>query len=234
MDNKNETPREPRYVWPWFVLAAVVIGVVLSFIWMSKEVQRTREQREPMPLLAQVATSAPVEINIPGTNAILSKDPRMIEYHDTLHGGDAERGRKIFFDKPEANCGKCHKAGGQGGDNGPVLDGIGTRQPREFILESILYPNAYVLTNYETVIVLLKNGSGNSGTVKRETDTELVLNTPDDGLVTFRKSDIQERVKGLSPMPEGIWQQLSKQDVRDVIEFVATLPASNSVAIKSK
>ena len=153
-----------------------------------------------------------------------SKDNRLAEFRDVLHGGDAAAGRKVFFDKPEANCGKCHKAGGQGGDNGPPLDGIGTEQSRDFILESILYPNAVISTNYETVIVLLKNGSGTSGTLKGETGTELSLITPDDGPVTISKADVKERMKGASPMPEGIWQSLRKEDLRNLIEFVATLP----------
>ena len=150
----------------------------------------------------------------------------MAEYQDALAGGDAEAGRKIFFESPAANCGKCHKAGGQGGDNGPVLDGILVRQSREFILESILFPNAVINTNFQTIVVVLKDNRGLSGTLKSETETNLVLNTPEDGPVTVEKSEIQRRWIGVSPMPEGIWQTLTKQELRDVIEFVASLKDS--------
>jgi hypothetical protein len=50
-----------------------------------------------------------------------------------------------------------------------------------------------------------------------------VLITPEDGPVTVAKTDIVRRYIGVSPMPEGIWQSLSKQELRDVIEFVASL-----------
>ncbi len=37
---------KPRYRWPWFVLAAVLLAVLLAFLWMSREVERTRRLRE--------------------------------------------------------------------------------------------------------------------------------------------------------------------------------------------
>lgn len=154
----------------------------------------------------------------------------MAEFQDTLEGGNAEAGRKVFLESPAASCSKCHKAGGQGGDNGPVLDGIIARQSREFILESILFPNAVINTNFQTVVVLLKDNRGISGTLKSETETNLVLITPEDGPVPVDKSEIQRRWIGVSPMPEGIWQQLSKQELRDVIEFVASLKAPQGSA----
>ena len=223
MNNPKDLPAKPRYLWPWFVLAGLVLGVALAIVWVSAEVRRTKERREFYMPDGAVVTNAPAGSNAGSNSPALPADPQRAEFRDTLHGGDAVAGRKIFFEKPEANCGKCHKAGGQGGDNGPPLDGIGAKQSREFILESILYPNAVIPTNYETVIVLLKNGGGTSGTIKAETDSALTLITPDDGPVTIQKSEIQERTQGASPMPEGIWQLLTKDDLRNLIEFVATL-----------
>jgi len=37
---------KPHYRWPWFVLGAVVLGIVLAIIWMSREVERTRRNRD--------------------------------------------------------------------------------------------------------------------------------------------------------------------------------------------
>jgi putative heme-binding domain-containing protein len=239
MDKKNQAEPPQRYVWPWFVLGGVVLGLVLAVFWMSVLVHRVREQREnnswpvgkpSAPVHSSPTQSVPVT-PIPAINSTAPragiapvKEQRMAEFRDTLGGGNAEAGRKVFFESPAANCGKCHKAGGQGGDNGPMLDGIVARQSREFILESILFPNAVIDTNFQTVVVLLKDNRGLSGTLKSETETNLVLMTPEDGPVPVAKSEIVRRWIGASPMPEGIWQQLSKQELRDVIEFVATLP----------
>lgn len=46
MDEPNENPPQRRYLWPWFVLAAFVLAVVLAVVWMSFAVKREREQRD--------------------------------------------------------------------------------------------------------------------------------------------------------------------------------------------
>jgi len=38
----NEANPTPRYRWPWFLLAAVVLAIVLAVVWVNHEVQRTR------------------------------------------------------------------------------------------------------------------------------------------------------------------------------------------------
>ena len=68
------------------------------------------------------------------------KDDEFAGYRETLYGGDAAAGRKIFMEKPEASCVRCHKIKGEGGEVGPDLTGIIARHDREYILESILYP----------------------------------------------------------------------------------------------
>ena len=225
MDEKNQVDRPQRYVWPWFVLGAVVLGIVLAVFLMSVLVHQVREQRESNQWPAAKQPGLSTNASGPGAKIDPVREQRMAEFQDTLAGGDAEAGRKVFFESPAANCGKCHKAGGQGGDNGPVLDGIVARQSRRFILESILFPNAVINTNFQTVVVQLSDNRGVSGTFGHETETNIVLITPEDGPVTVRKSEIVRRWIGASPMPEGIWQSLSKQQLRDVIEFVASLKA---------
>lgn len=219
MDDPNANSAKPRYVWPWFVLAALVLGAVLVVVWMSVAVRQIRERRESNPWSMP---GSRIENSTGSTNA-QSKPDLLAGFRDALSVGDAAAGRKIFFEKPEADCGKCHKVAGQGGDTGPALDGVGVRRSREFILEAILYPNLHVMTNYETVIVLLKNGTGCSGMLKREDATNLVVNTSEDGLVTISKSDIQLRQKGMSPMPEGLGQVLPRNDLRDLVEYVQSL-----------
>ena len=50
MDNQNINPR--RYRWPWFVLAAFLLGVALAILWMGFAVHRERQERDvnaPLP-----------------------------------------------------------------------------------------------------------------------------------------------------------------------------------------
>ena len=44
----NNTQGEPkrRYIWPWFLLAAILLGIALAILWMSFEIKRTKRNRE--------------------------------------------------------------------------------------------------------------------------------------------------------------------------------------------
>ena len=41
-----DTQNKRRYNWPWFVLGAVLLAIVLAVVWMSKEIERTRRIRD--------------------------------------------------------------------------------------------------------------------------------------------------------------------------------------------
>jgi quinoprotein glucose dehydrogenase len=155
-----------------------------------------------------------------------SKSDEFFGYRETLYGGDAAIGRKIFMERPEAGCTTCHKIDGKGGDVGPDLGGISTRHDREYILESILYPNKQIAPGFESVLVRMKDGRVFAGILKSENADELVLNSSEDGvysLVKVPKAGIQSREHALSGMPEGLGRVLSKEDVRDLVEFLATV-----------
>jgi hypothetical protein len=41
-------PNPPRrYQWPWFVLAAFLLGLALAIVWMVFEVHTIKEERSP-------------------------------------------------------------------------------------------------------------------------------------------------------------------------------------------
>jgi len=46
IDNSPKNPPRPRYRWPWFVLAGVLLGIALAILWVSHEVARTRSLRQ--------------------------------------------------------------------------------------------------------------------------------------------------------------------------------------------
>lgn len=152
-----------------------------------------------------------------------NKSDPLAAYRITLHGGDAQQGRKLFFERAEAACLRCHKVNGEGGDVGPELTGVGSRQTREYLLESVLLPNKQIAQGFESLIVTLKGGMAYAGVLKKENEKELVLNSPEDGLITVLKAEITSRNRGVSPMPEGMASILSKQDLRNLVEFLAGL-----------
>lgn len=139
-----------------------------------------------------------------------------------LTGGNAEEGKKVFLEKAEVSCVRCHKINAEGGEVGPELTGLGEKKGREYLLQSILYPNASIAQGFESVLVTLKNGTTYAGVIKSETDAELEINSPEDGLLKLKKTEITAREKGLSGMPDGFGGVLTKQEIRNLIEFLAS------------
>jgi quinoprotein glucose dehydrogenase len=152
------------------------------------------------------------------------KDDPLAEFRETLLGGSVTEGKKIFFERPDAQCVRCHKINDQGGDVGPDLSHVGAQKDRNYLLESMVFPNRQIAPGFDSVSVTLKDGDTSyAGVLKTETPTELSLRTSDGKLVTVKKSDIESRGKSLSPMPEGMAQILSRQDLRNLVEFLSSL-----------
>jgi quinoprotein glucose dehydrogenase len=146
------------------------------------------------------------------------------KWRDSLMGGDAEAGRRIFLYRSDVSCLRCHKAAGEGvGEVGPDLTGIGSKQKRDYLLESIVEPNKQIAKGFETVELTLASGQIRSGVLKSENAKELRLMTPEGALVIVPKSQIEERRSGKSAMPEDLIKHLSRRDLRDLVEFLASL-----------
>ena len=87
------------------------------------------------------------------------------------------------------------------------MGNIITRHDREYILESILYPNKQIAPGFESVLVRTKDGQAYAGILKNENANDLTLNSSEDGvysLIKVTKANIQSRERGLSAMPEGL------------------------------
>jgi quinoprotein glucose dehydrogenase len=172
---------------------------------------------------AEKRSSPAVKEKLEKYQAMKPKDDPTAEYREALYGGNAAEGKKIFFERPEASCVRCHKINGEGGDVGPDLSHVATQKDRQYFLESIVLPNKQIAPGFESALVTLTSGTVYAGVTRSETADELVINSPEDGLVTVKKSDIKSRDKGLSPMPEGMGQILGKQDLRNLVEFLSSL-----------
>ena len=99
---------------------------------------------------------------------------------------------------------------------------IGKRQSREYLLESIVNPNAKIATGFETVIVTLKDGTIQAGILKAETATELTLTPPSGAPVKLKKAEVQKRESGPSGMPP-LSAVLTRREIRDLVEYLASL-----------
>ena len=144
------------------------------------------------------------------------------EYQDALFGGNAQAGRRIFNTNSTAQCVRCHAVGGQGGAVGPSLTGIGDVLTREQILQALIEPSARLAPGFGMVSLTLKDGQTVSGVLNAENAHELVLKTSEAEPLKVPVARIDKRENLPSSMPP-MGYILSKREIRDVVEFLATL-----------
>jgi quinoprotein glucose dehydrogenase len=165
----------------------------------------------------------PIKDKLAKFEAARSQEDVLAEYRETLAGGDAERGRRIFFERAEVSCVRCHKAQGTGGDVGPELTKVAADKTREYLLESLVAPSKTIAKNFESVLVITEDGQQHSGIIKSEDDRTLSLMTAEGRLVSVDKATIEERAATKSAMPEDLPKKLTKREVRDLVEYLSTL-----------
>ena len=153
----------------------------------------------------------------------LPKDDKTAAFHWTKAGGDPVNGRKIFIEHPAAACYRCHALDGAGGEVGPAMNGVTQRGDINYIIESIVDPNARIAEGFENLLIETKAGDFYAGIISSENAEEIVLNSPEDGLVTIKIADIDSRSRGLSGMPDGLSEILTKTELRDLIAFLSQL-----------
>jgi quinoprotein glucose dehydrogenase len=159
-------------------------------------------------------------------NNSFSKADALAPYRDALVGGDAPTGRKIFRERIDVSCIRCHALAKEGGIVGPRLDGIGDRQTREYLLESIVFPNAKIAAGFETVSLKTRSGGTFNGILKKQDASNIELMDADGKMIKVPAADVVSRERGLSAMPEGLAKILSRRDLRDLVEFLAELHAA--------
>ncbi|HKS38541.1 MAG TPA: PVC-type heme-binding CxxCH protein [Verrucomicrobiae bacterium] len=136
------------------------------------------------------------------------------------HPGDIRRGQTIF-NSSKAACAACHKIGYLGGNIGPDLTRISEARGERDLLEGIVYPSASFVRSYEPVIVATKSGEEHSGVLRKDAPDELVIATGANTEVRLARADVAElRPGAVSVMPQGLDEQLSKQELADLLAFL--------------
>ena len=166
-----------------------------------------------------------------GLFAIRSSALEPMDYANFARGnpGNAEHGKKLFFDVNGVGCAKCHVVSGQDGAVGPDLTTVGSQFARDILIESILYPSKAIREGYQQIVFELKNGDSVSGAVKGESTETVTIQDSEARLQTVRKSDIARRTtSALSLMPEGLQAALSLTDFADLIAYLESLKTPGS------
>ena len=140
---------------------------------------------------------------------------------DLSYGGKARDGRKVF--DTDAGCAACHSLGGKK-KLGPDLSAIGAKYGKQAMLDNIVNPNDGIAPEYITTVFTLKSGDRVQGLVTEETADRIVVQIGAEESQRLKPTDIASRQQiRLSLMPEGLLNNLSPQQLADLLEFLATL-----------
>jgi putative heme-binding domain-containing protein len=136
--------------------------------------------------------------------------------------GDPVRGERIFR-RAELGCVKCHALHKAGGNIGPDLGPVGGSSPMDYIVQSILDPNAAIKEEYLPRTFVTGSGLVVNGIVIEKSKQHVLLKDATGKKIKIAAADIEEEAKGKTLMPEGVTRILTKAELLDLIRFVSEL-----------
>ena len=129
---------------------------------------------------------------------------------------DAKMGKAVF----QKACSACHTYQNVGGKVGPDLTGV-KNQPADALLLHILVPNYEVLPAYQSISISTNDGRSFSGWLVSENENSLTLRTTfgtDESILRRNISSLSN--SGLSLMPDGLEQSISKDEMAKLIAYL--------------
>jgi putative heme-binding domain-containing protein len=129
---------------------------------------------------------------------------------------DLSNGRLVF----SKTCQSCHKLYGEGATIGPDLTGS-QRGNLDYLLSNIIDPSAEVAKEYRMSVVATKNERIVTGIIVERTPARLVVQTATEK-ITIAAEDVDTiKDSQVSLMPDGQLDQLTREQVRDLIAYLS-------------
>jgi len=142
---------------------------------------------------------------------------------EVAKGRSFENGRKAFR---QAQCVACHRFASDramgGGVVGPDLAGVSGRFPRADLLDHIMNPSKVIDEKFRLTRFKLRDGETLEGTLEREEAGTLYVraNPLAKELTQVKRAEVVSVAESpLSPMPEGLLNVLSREDILDLIAY---------------
>ncbi|MFN9977166.1 MAG: L-sorbosone dehydrogenase, partial [Phycisphaerae bacterium] len=95
--------------------------------------------------------------------------------------GNASEGERIYRSE-QLGCIKCHSIAGAGGQVGPDMVSLGASAQPDYLLDSLLEPNAKVKENYHTTVIVTTEGKVLSGIQIQKSKEETRLRLADNSV----------------------------------------------------
>ena len=145
------------------------------------------------------------------------------EVKELPHGRSFEVSKQLF---KVANCVACHKINGEGQVFGPDLTKLDKKkQSAEYILQSILEPSKEISPQFTTWIIETIAGKTHTGFILEDNRTgQIKLGTAAGEVIVINEDEVETREPSkISVMPEKLHEQMTPQELRDLLGFLETL-----------
>jgi putative heme-binding domain-containing protein len=183
---------------------------------MSPVAMRQRAGAPVDPAYAPIRERAAKVLPTPAARRI----PTSFEI-DLSYAGKTADGRRIF--ETDSACAACHSLGGKK-KLGPDLSTIGAKYGKQALLDNVVNPSDAIGPEYITTRLTLKNGEQVTGLITEDTPERVVVQIGPEQQRRLKAAEIASRQQTrISSMPEGLLDNLSMQQLADLLEFLSTL-----------
>jgi putative heme-binding domain-containing protein len=140
-----------------------------------------------------------------------------------MTGRDFSRGRKLFG---AAACFNCHRFNNEGGMTGPDLSSAGRRYSVKDLIDQIVNPSKVINEQFVPIEVVTEEGEKFRGVVVNLSGDKITLNTdaadPNQRKEIDRKEVISIEPSKLSPMPTGLMDMMTEDEILDLLAYVTS------------
>ncbi len=145
---------------------------------------------------------------------------------------NANQGETIYRQE-SLKCVQCHKIGSAGGDIGPNLISLGGSSQIDYVIESLIEPNAKLKEGFKTVVALTDQDKIVTGLERSRTEDQLSLQTAEGQMVHLELDSIIEERDGGSLMPAGLVDRLTIDQLADLVDFLSQLGRTRDFTVSS-
>lgn len=130
--------------------------------------------------------------------------------------GNPYEGKRLF----QNNCGKCHQLFASGGKIGPDLTAY-KRDDLHSMMLNVVNPSLEIREGYESYMLLTEDGLRLTGFIEDQDQQVVVLKKADGQTTVIPRDEIElMRAVPVSIMPQGVLNQMTEQEVRDLFAYI--------------
>tara|TARA_B100000949_G_C14283147_1_gene452824 strand:+ start:206 stop:3394 length:3189 start_codon:yes stop_codon:yes gene_type:complete len=183
----------------------------------------TRELELDIITAAKARMTPPLVKLLEKHKATQTPDDTLAPYRPSLVGGDAAMGRLVYEQHVAGQCVRCHDAGGEKNQVGPVLKGIGKRFNREYLLRSLVEPSANIAEGFDVTIAETSDGQTFVGRTQKQTVKTISLVLVDGKLMELKATSIKNLTNTKASAMPPMGAILSPHETRDLVAYLSTL-----------